>query len=301
MAIERAVEDIVETLKNARRRGRKATIVAGAGTSARGNVPTSADFVELIKRDYPQDYRRAHEKNFHHLMSELAVGEGRDLVESILRESKINWASVCIAQLVKEGFVDRVITANFDMLIARAMSLVGVAPSVYDLSGGELPTSDDLPDPSLIYLYGQGASYTLLTSPEDRERLHERTSGLFEDAGRNRIWLVVGYSGDGDPVFDHLSSVKRFDHRLYWAGYRDEAPSVHVCQKLLDDTKGAYLVAGHDADDLLVEVTRSPPRSPTLRTNLAQLPSSQFRGRQRRRPPWQTPSNWCMQQSIATK
>ena len=79
---------------------------------------------------------------------------------------------------------------------------------------------------------------------------------VFEDAGRGRMWLVVGYSGDNDPVFDHLSRVERFDNGLYWVGYKDHEPGQDLRNKLLLPGKDAYYVPGFDADDFFVTLTR---------------------------------------------
>lgn len=53
-------------------------------------------------------------------MNELALSERRDLIARYVDTAKINWAHICIAQLMKYGYVDRVLTTNFDSLIVRA-------------------------------------------------------------------------------------------------------------------------------------------------------------------------------------
>jgi hypothetical protein len=79
---------------------------------------------------------------------------------------------------------------------------------------------------------------------------------LFQDAGQARPWIVVGYSGDNDPVFNHLAAVERFDYCLYWVGFKDEEPKVHVREKLLQPGKDAFLVRGYDADRFFVELAQ---------------------------------------------
>ena len=58
----REIEDIVETLKNARERGTKCSILIGAGCSVTAGIPTAQGFVDIIKEKYPRDYERAEEK-----------------------------------------------------------------------------------------------------------------------------------------------------------------------------------------------------------------------------------------------
>ena len=81
-------------------------------------------------------------------------------------------------------------------------------------------------------------------------------SPVFEDAGRGRLWIVVGYNGESDPVFDHLAGVPRFDNMLYWIGYGDSEPAKHVSEKLLLTDKDAFYTNGFDADSFFVSLTQ---------------------------------------------
>ena len=68
--------------------------------------------------------------------------------------------------------------------------------------------------------------------------------------------LVVGYSGANDPVFDHLSQLTGFDNGLYWVGYRDDEPAVHVHEQLLLRNGGAFYTSGYDADEFFIKLTQ---------------------------------------------
>ena len=63
---------------------------------------------------------------------------------------------------------------------------------------------------------------------------------------------MVGYSGENDPVFDHLARVQQFDNNLYWVCYRDNEPPKHVRERLLVSNKFAFFVKGFAADDFFV-------------------------------------------------
>lgn len=67
---------------------------------------------------------------------------------------------------------------------------------------------------------------------------------------------MVGYSGENDPVFDHLAKVPTFDNKLYWVVYKDNEPAEHVRQRLLVDGKYAFYVKGFDADDFFVTLAQ---------------------------------------------
>ena len=69
------------------------------------------------------------------------------------------------------------------------------------------------------------------------------------------MWLVVGYSGNNDPVFDHLAKTSRFDNNLYWVGH-DNEPPLHVKDRLLRPNKDAYFLRDYDADDFFVRLSQ---------------------------------------------
>lgn len=105
-------------------------------------------------------------------------------------------------------------------------------------------------------MHGQSTGFVLMNTAREVETHSERLGPLFQDAGQARPWIVVGYSGDNDPVFNHLAAVERFDYCLFWVGFKDEEPKAHVREKLLRPGKDAFLVPGYDADRFFVELAQ---------------------------------------------
>jgi len=249
MNTNRPMDDVVEAIRNAKRRGKKCALLIGAGCSVKAGIPTAAGFVEIIKKEWSVAYGRAKQKDYPHCMAELSDAERRDLIAEKVEKAKINWAHLAIAQLMKNDFVDRVLTTNFDPLVLRACALLNVFPAVYDFAASQHFKPAYTCEKAVFHLHGQHTGFVLLHTAEQVARLSESVAPLFEDAGRGRLWLVVGYSGDNDPVFEHLARVRRFDERLYWVGYKDNEPASHVREKLLLTDKSAFYVNGYDADD----------------------------------------------------
>jgi tetratricopeptide (TPR) repeat protein len=189
-------------------------------------------------------------------MAELTLGERRDLIAEYVDKAKINWAHVGIACLMQTGYVDRVLTTNFDLLVMRACALVGEFPAVYDFAASQFLNPADIPSKAVFHLHGQRTGFVLMNTPAECEKQSERLGPVFQDAGRGRVWIVVGYSGENDPVFDHLAGVDRFDNGLYWVGYQDSEPASHVSEKLLTEGKYVYFVNGWDADSFFVTLTQ---------------------------------------------
>lgn len=150
MAMERTLDDVVETLRKAQDLGKKCTLLIGAGCSVKAGIPTAEGFVRIIEREFPQAYKRAEEKNYSKCMAELSPGERRDLIARYVDSAKINWAHIAVAQLMKHGFIDRVLTTNFDPLLVRACALVGVFPAVYDFAASQLYKAAYIPEQAVL-------------------------------------------------------------------------------------------------------------------------------------------------------
>ena len=255
MVMQRNIHDIKENLVNARNNGKKCTLLIGAGCSVKANIPLASEFVKLIEKEYPSAYKRAEEKTYPKVMSQLHLGQRRDLIARYIDDAKINWAHICIAMLIQKGYVDRVLTTNFDPLIVRACALLNEFPAVYDFAASQLFKPADVADKAVFHLHGQRGGFVLLNTEEECKKHSEHLGPVFSDSTQGRMWIVVGYSGDNDPVFDHLANIKRFDYGLYWIGYEKE-PSEHVRERLLVEGKDAYFVKDYDADSFFRDLTR---------------------------------------------
>ena len=222
----------------------------------KAGIPTAAGFVEIIREDYSREYDRANPKTYAKCMAELLPSEQRDLIAGKVDGAKINWAHICVALLMKAGYVDRVLTTNFDLLVSRACALLYEFPAIYDFAASQLYKRADIPKRAVIYLHGQRTGFVLMNTDEDLEHHSTLLAPVFEDAGSGRLWIVVGYSGESDPVFNHLAGVDGFDNGLFWIGYEDNDPSPDVRRRLLDADKSAFFTRGFDADRFFIELTQ---------------------------------------------
>ena len=251
-----SVEGIVADLRQAKRTGRACSLLIGAGCSFTAGIPLASGFVELIKKDWPDRYNRTEPKTYPALMAALPDGFRRDLVAEKIDNAKINWAHIAIAQLMKNGYVDRVLTTNFDPLVVRACALVGEFPAVYDFAASQSFRPAYVPQKAVFHLHGQRDGFALLHTEKQVSDHSRNLAPLFQDAGRGRMWLVVGYSGDNDPVFEHLAEVDRFDYGLTWVRYEDGEPPKHIRDGLLNDDKGVRYLPNYDADRFFVELAQ---------------------------------------------
>ena len=158
----RSIDDIVDIIKFAKDQKRGCCLLIGAGCSVKAGIPTAAGLVEEIKKRWPQAYARAPEKSYFRCMEQVVRGQRRDLIAEYVDQARVNWAHIGIALLVKEGFVDRILTTNFDPLVLRACALLREFPAVYDFAASQLFKTADIPDKAVFYLHGQRTGFILI-------------------------------------------------------------------------------------------------------------------------------------------
>ncbi|HXD31831.1 MAG TPA: SIR2 family protein [Pyrinomonadaceae bacterium] len=217
-------------------------------------------------------------------MAELSLDQRRQLLAKHIDRASLNWAHVCIASLMQQDLVDRILTTNFDPLIIQACALLGEFPAVFDFATSQILEPANIPDKAVFYLHGQRTGFVLLSDQNQVANHSEKLGPLFQATGEGRVWIVVGYSGENDPVFDHLAKVSRFRNNLYWVCFKNNPPSSEVRGRLLTDGKDAYFTNGYDADEFFLKLATAlkifPPdlvgRPFTyLLRNLSRLPADE--------------------------
>ena len=233
----------------------RTVLLAGAGCSYQAGIPLARGFVDDIKKRFPEEYKRAAEKTYPICMGELSASDRHDLISEYIDEAKINWAHVSIAQLMRAGYVDRVLTTNFDPLVTRACALLNFYPAVYDMAVVRRGfVADYVRDQAVFHLHGQRDGFVQLHRKDEVDALAAAIEPLFDDTARNRCWIVIGYSGANDPVFRALADRPDFPNRLFWIGFRDEQPSAAVKAALLDAGKDVHWISGFDPDTFLLQL-----------------------------------------------
>ncbi|PHR70057.1 MAG: hypothetical protein COA67_09010 [Lutibacter sp.] len=159
-----------------------------------------------------------------------------------------------LAQLLKEGYIDYIVTVNFDDLILRACALFNFLPPVYDISNVKLPTTSNYREESVIYLHGQHYGQWLLNDRDELEKVKEDVAKVFGEITTKRSWIVVGYSGQ-DEIFNQLVNLGSFSKGLFWVNYLNTIPADNVSSDLLDvSNTNAHLINGYDSDSFFLKL-----------------------------------------------
>lgn len=188
----------------------------------------------------------------------------RDLFARVLHDasSAINWAHLCLGELVQRGLVSTVLTTNFDQLVLRGMAIAGILPVVSD-DIGSLNRLSGLPShPQLIEIHGSRHTYRLRNSPEEVADMAKYPSaiGAIRHLVREaRVIIVVGYGGREAGVMDLLVSASRDypDKRIYWLSHGVDTRNISPrAIDFLSTSRNSAVLFGQDADRFFLELSR---------------------------------------------
>jgi len=149
------------------------------------------------------------------LMECLTPFARKKLLKEYVDRAKINVPHIYLAQLLDEGYVDFVLTVNFDNLLLRALALFNNFPAVYDMAVLKDTNLSNFKEKSVIYLHGQYHEPWLLHSDKELEKAKQALPPLLYSINNQRPWVFLGYSGE-DPVFDEIIKLGYFSQGLYW-------------------------------------------------------------------------------------
>ena len=251
----RKIEDIAEALHHA---GGQCVVLIGAGCSKSAGIPLAGELIREVEQKFPMAHKRVPEadrRNYNKVMAELTTNQRRGLLDPHIDAARVNWAHLALAQLFATGKVDRVLTVNFDPLLVRACAMAGLFPAIYDLATTERFREAHIAPRSLFYLNGQHTGFVTLNTEDELKRHHQRLRDIVHNTGTRRTWVVVGYSGDADPLLDVLAEREIFEGGLYWVGH-DTTPSPALEKKLLGAGKDAFYLGGQDADRFFTELAQ---------------------------------------------
>ncbi len=274
------VKALANLMNHAKGQNRPFAFLTGAGCSITAGIPAAPGILKAINESGLGESVRQRlgvddvaKANYGRAMAMLNSQERKEIIGPLLDLAKVNWGHIALAQLMKAGYVGRVLTFNFDTILARACGLIGLYPAIYDFS--MVPEHkgrfDYIAQPSIIHLHGQGTSLTMMNSQEETQKHAEKLEPLFKDTLEQHNLIVIGYSGLADGAFKRLRNCASDQRRLYWCEYTEAATPEHV-QSLIDNCKtmGEYW-SGVDFDVLLVELAQELSLfPPTIFKNPAQ-------------------------------
>lgn len=255
--IETDIKEIKEQLVWNRQHGHKTILLLGSGMSVTAGIPASEGIISRIRADFSSLCARTHPVTYEDHLSILTQLQRQALIKEMVSDAKLNAAHLYMAALVKEGYVDKLLTTNFDTLIHRSLALENIYPNIFDFTTSQSAESADFSNISLFHMHGQKDGLLSLRDEDSFDQYLGKMERYFKGAFEKQTVIVVGFSGTDDPVFSHLASLRSFENRLYWVGHEDNEPEEHVFRGVLQKTsKQACYIKGYDADSFFTELNR---------------------------------------------
>ena len=257
--ITATIEELAYLMKQAKEEGLPQPIVfLGAGASKTGGVPLASEIINDILEKYKDSPKikslNNEPKTYAKLMECLTPFERNKLLKGYINNAKINVTHLYLAQLLIHGYVDYVLTVNFDNLMLRALALFNNFPATYDMAILKDLTTTSFKEKSVVYLHGQHHGLWLLNTTEEMEKVKEIIPPILNGIKDQRPWIFLGYSGE-DPIFEHIIKLGRFDNGLYWVTYNENNPNPTVCDGLLEKPNtNAHLIKGFDSDSFILKL-----------------------------------------------
>ncbi|WGK69510.1 SIR2 family protein [Candidatus Haliotispira prima] len=251
------IEELAYILEQAHKNKEpKPIFFLGAGASVSGGIPLANDIIKDILKKHSKAPRvkklsDTDKKSYAKVMEALLASQRKKLLKGYIDGAKVNVTHLYLAQLMHDGFVDYVLTVNFDNLMLRALSLLNQFPPTYDMAILKDLTTTTFEEKSVVYLHGQHHGLWLLNTPDEMKKVGETVPRIFDSIKNGRPWVFIGYSGN-DPIFEHIKGLGSFDDDLFWVTYNDHAPNEKVREFLDKPNTNARLIEGHDADSFIL-------------------------------------------------
>lgn len=253
------------------------TFFLGAGASRQSGILTAGEMIrhfkeQIILQRGPEDLKTEEERTKWLSEQDWYRAEGSEYckcfesfepkesgrqryIESIIEKYAPSFGYVVLANLMAQGYINTIITTNFDDLVYSACTtFTGIRPIVYAYGVMASEMRFTAQRPKILKLHGDYLYSALKNTgaelvAQDPNMLSQLRQVLSEYG-----LIVVGYSGGDKSVMQALSEISN-KQDLYWCVRRgDKQPNEDV-EQLLREKRG-YIVEIDGFDEMMNEVRR---------------------------------------------
>ncbi|MBQ4673969.1 tetratricopeptide repeat protein [Aeromonas dhakensis] len=252
------ISDLAEFMRKAKDNNKPFVFFTGAGCSFTAGIPLAKKLIAEMHQRFKTELKLlvgADREDYGKCMAQIGRDDRRRFLKSYIDESKINWAHIALACLLREGYIGRVLTFNFDNLLARSCGLLGLYPATYDFTAANLNLYHLIDNPAVVHLHGQSHGFAQLNSDEETAS-HAAQLSQFVCATLNESpALFIGYSGQADAFFPQIKNHFSGQHRIFWVDMAEQAPA-HIADSILQTSLAHYMRCADGADLFLIELAQ---------------------------------------------
>lgn len=252
------IKDLAQFMKSARDEERPYIFATGAGCSVTAGIPLARKIVEELNKLFSLELKSLSEeerKDYGKCMECIEVSKRRTYLKRYINEAKINWAHIALSCLIKEGYVRRILTFNFDNLLARSCGLLGLYPATYDFTAANLNLHSLIDDPAIVHLHGQGHGFVQLNTQLETGTHAKQLKEFITHTLNESPTLFIGYSGQNDAFLPQIQKQFTGQHRLFWVDMGKRAPE-YLANSILESRLANYMSCENGADLFLVKLAQ---------------------------------------------
>ena len=243
----------------------KTTFLIGAGCSISSGYPTGQKLIDTIWDDNPNHPELASlaesDRNNYQLVTNAvpkarfrrALDISTQSPESSLSKCAPSWGYVILADFLRTGLIDKVLSFNFDNLVSEAAAIIGYNIVTYDLTGEHRGTNIKFSRGSVIHLHGQIHGPELYNTEDDTDKVREKVDYAFSNSMSDGDLWVMGYSGVSDPHFAKIEKNFHGENTLNWFGHSQSAPNP---DSNLWTIRNANFYGGCDFDRTMISLAK---------------------------------------------
>ncbi|HFT7662160.1 TPA: hypothetical protein ACGR4R_002587 [Aeromonas veronii] len=170
ISLQYNVSDLAKFMRKAKDGNKPFVFFTGAGCSVTAGIPLAKRLTEEMHRCFETELKLlvgADREDYGKCMAQIGRDDRRRFLKSYIDQAKINWSHIALACLLREGYISRVLTFNFDNLLARSCGLLGLYPATYDFTAANLNLYHLIDNPAIVHLHGQSHGFAQLNSDKE--------------------------------------------------------------------------------------------------------------------------------------
>lgn len=250
-----------------------AILLVGAGISVSAGIPPAQKLMKIAIENFPDYFKEEqqfaqndlNQLQYNDIMSKLSSAQRKEIFKwhidgnqgKNISKARLNFAHLAIAELLKQGYIKRILTTNFDPFLINACYMVGMypLPSIYDLGSVHQVNPELFDDPCIIYLNGQHAGQVQRNTSSQLTQHQSILNKVVLSTGCKQPWIIAGYSGENDPLMKALYELRPYNNWLYGLEYNEQVLQKESHQFLENDEE-CKVIYGCDADSTFLQITR---------------------------------------------
>jgi len=189
--------------------------------------------------------------------------ERQKLIEALIEGSNPSGAYIILAMLIEKGYLNNILTTNFDDFINNTLLYYTSArPRFYADDELSQYISIYSRNPNIIKLHGDYRYANIKNTNDETFKLTKSMEDKLRELLQNLDLIVIGYNGSDFSIMNVLQQVKTPNCELIWCALDENKVHWRVAN-LINSTSNSWFIPIKGFDDIIkdfyLEFVKSPP------------------------------------------